>query len=518
MNEPATCLGSGLAPEQEAELSAAKFAGGDDTGLDASPDFASARYVGSGPLNGAWTPASRPNDLAITKVIIHYTAGYHFPVIFGAGGGAHYGINTDGSADQYLLEKHIAWHAGNWEYNQHSVGIEHVGTGKPGDWTDALLRTSARLTATICKRHKIPMDRAHIIGHAEVPYPNDHTDPGANFPWAKYIALVKEYAGQKPVTPGASAPEYVYLAAQADSDKGIASALRSALTSRAGYKNTVFATGGDIAVQSKKVLALPGGKRPLLVIGGPTVAKLDRAAQDRRMYPLDAGSNIWDCVGASYAATVEEGAWRLADLCKRLRVDPGPVVAAYRAGLPDAPAPIKPTDPVAARVQKGIALVRTFIRAWYATWTEADGDTGSPIWSDRIPSRAEILKLGAVCSSVPNFFRLVNGLRPPIVAGFRGGTGAWGSIYGTGRFPYDPSKVYPAGTLFGIPYSGSTLSQQGHVAVSTTAGKPSEVRVIQADSVAGLNEDRTVAGTINALGERWTYAVQPGGPNGWLAA
>ncbi len=48
----------------------------------------------------------------------------------------------------------------------------------------------------------MPIDRKHIIGHAEVPAPgggrggsSHHTDPGPHWNWRRYIRLVRRYAG-----------------------------------------------------------------------------------------------------------------------------------------------------------------------------------------------------------------------------------------------------------------------------------------------------------------------------------
>ncbi|WP_416975467.1 N-acetylmuramoyl-L-alanine amidase [Streptomyces sp. 4F14] len=106
---------------------------------------------------------------------------------------AHYVVrSSDGRVAQCVREADIAWHAGNWEYNTRSVGIEHEGwVDRPAYFTDAMYERSARLTATVCDRYGIPRDRAHIIGHYEVPG-TDHTDPGRNWDWARYMRLVAQ--------------------------------------------------------------------------------------------------------------------------------------------------------------------------------------------------------------------------------------------------------------------------------------------------------------------------------------
>jgi N-acetyl-anhydromuramyl-L-alanine amidase AmpD len=78
-------------------------------------------------------------------------------------------------------------------YNQHSIGIEHEGFDENPDWyTNNMYRASARLTAWCCKRHRIPVDRNHILGHTEVPGITKPC-PGRPWNWAKYMRLVRAY-------------------------------------------------------------------------------------------------------------------------------------------------------------------------------------------------------------------------------------------------------------------------------------------------------------------------------------
>ena len=54
--------------------------------------------------------------------------------------------------------------------NEQSVGIEHEGfTYGPVGFTDAQYHASARLAAWIARRSLMPIDRKHVIGHAQVP-------------------------------------------------------------------------------------------------------------------------------------------------------------------------------------------------------------------------------------------------------------------------------------------------------------------------------------------------------------
>ena len=84
---------------------------------------------------------------------------------------AHYVTrSSDGEVTQMVPTKNVAWHAGNWWVNTHSVGIENEGYALEGnEWfTDALYRSLARLTRYTADRYGIPLDREHIIGHDQV--------------------------------------------------------------------------------------------------------------------------------------------------------------------------------------------------------------------------------------------------------------------------------------------------------------------------------------------------------------
>ncbi|MFJ9037184.1 N-acetylmuramoyl-L-alanine amidase [Streptomyces sp. NPDC102406] len=143
-----------------------------------------------------YTVSSRPSSYRIDRVVIHVTQETYADTVKifqnpAKQVSAHYVVRSaDGHIAQCVREKNIAWHAGNWDYNTRSIGIEHEGwVDKPAYFTDALYEQSAALTASICARYGIPMDRAHIIGHAEVPGA-DHTDPGPYWDWSRYIRLV----------------------------------------------------------------------------------------------------------------------------------------------------------------------------------------------------------------------------------------------------------------------------------------------------------------------------------------
>jgi N-acetyl-anhydromuramyl-L-alanine amidase AmpD len=157
-------------------------------------DFRGALWVAASPAN--YRRADRPDDYAIDRVVIHVTQGSYASAVKafqdpGHRAAAHYIVRGDGRVTQMIRELDVAFHAGNWEYNQRSVGIEHEGfVDRASSFTDAMYAASARLTARICDRYGIPVDREHIIGHVEVPG-TDHTDPGQYWDWKRYMGLVR---------------------------------------------------------------------------------------------------------------------------------------------------------------------------------------------------------------------------------------------------------------------------------------------------------------------------------------
>ncbi|MFF4041920.1 N-acetylmuramoyl-L-alanine amidase [Streptomyces sp. NPDC001816] len=158
-------------------------------------DFRGARWVPASAAN--YRRADRPDDYRIDRVVIHVTQGGYASAVKvfqdpAHRAAAHYIVRKDGRITQLIRELDVAFHAGNREYNERSVGIEHEGfVEDAASFTDAMYAASARLTAAICRRYGIPVDREHVIGHVEVPG-TDHTDPGRHWDWDRYLGLVRQ--------------------------------------------------------------------------------------------------------------------------------------------------------------------------------------------------------------------------------------------------------------------------------------------------------------------------------------
>ncbi len=116
--------------------------------------------------------------------------------------------SSDGHVAQHLDANDVGWHAGNWYVNMHSIGIEHEGFAADGaTWfTESMYESSAALVKYLADEYDVPLDRAHIIGHDQVPgilpqvRPRDALGPGARTGtgattstcWAHHSAVASE--------------------------------------------------------------------------------------------------------------------------------------------------------------------------------------------------------------------------------------------------------------------------------------------------------------------------------------
>jgi hypothetical protein len=244
-----------LAPQSLPAATPAQSRAGATAAAAASPDYPPANWVPASPSN--YSTANRPHDYPVDMIIIHDTEGSYGSAIQEFQNGAvqasaHYVVGDAGQLTQMVAERDIAWHAGNWDYNTRAIGIEHEGFASGPNWyTTTMYDVSARLIASICSRWGVPMDRNHVIGHYQVPDPNNpgqyggaghHTDPGVNWNWPYYMGLAQAYANALPspprmiFNPTALAGDHVAVA--------MWSPARSCHTPIAGY--TVTAQPGNI--------------------------------------------------------------------------------------------------------------------------------------------------------------------------------------------------------------------------------------------------------------------------------
>jgi MYXO-CTERM domain-containing protein len=194
--------------------------------IDLSPTI---RIEGAEYPGAEWFPTSCTNKCdttrggnAITGIVIHDTEGGWDASVAtlqnDPGKSVHYIVGSDGRVGQFIPESYTGWSVGNYYYNQRTVSIEHVGySTKP--YTEVQYAESAKLVDYLVTKYKVVRDRAHIIGHDQVPDgnvmpesspvcmdspsnceksgkyggANNHTDPGI-WEWPTYMPRINASA------------------------------------------------------------------------------------------------------------------------------------------------------------------------------------------------------------------------------------------------------------------------------------------------------------------------------------
>ena len=83
---------------------------------------------------------------------------------------AHYQVEADGTIGQLVWDEDTAWHAGNWNANLQSIGIEHADDStSPWHISDATLDNGAHLVAALCKYYKLgrPQWGVNVFPHSQ---------------------------------------------------------------------------------------------------------------------------------------------------------------------------------------------------------------------------------------------------------------------------------------------------------------------------------------------------------------
>lgn len=178
----------------------------------------------------------RKGERDIVAVVIHTTEGWRPPFnTFRKSdrkASTHYSVEKDGSVVYMVDEKDEAFHGGSG-VNKWSIGIEVTGfavhNGKsaltykkqPIGFGMTQMKALAKLVADICRRNKIKISRKNIFGHAhtgscmqdkysaqkvtpgnpalkgQAGGSSCHHDPGNQFPWDRFIRMVKWYYYRK---------------------------------------------------------------------------------------------------------------------------------------------------------------------------------------------------------------------------------------------------------------------------------------------------------------------------------
>ena len=171
--------------------------------------FVPAAYAQDDPADpsnyGNYDTASRPSGMKINYIIIHDTEGsYNGAISTFQNPSSYVSSNyvirsSDGAVTEMVPPQDVAWGAGDWYVNMHAINIEHEGFAAQGRtwYTAAMYKASATLVRYLATEYHIPLDRAHILGHEDVPGPTNaltaaqHWDPGPFWNWNHFMALVQ---------------------------------------------------------------------------------------------------------------------------------------------------------------------------------------------------------------------------------------------------------------------------------------------------------------------------------------
>lgn len=111
---------------------------------------------------------------SINKIVLHHNAGRLsiqecWNVWQTRKASAHYQVDSNGRIGQLVWDRDTAWHAGNWDANTTSIGIEHANNHVGNPWTisDATLENGAHLVAALCRYYKLgrPQWGKNVFGH-----------------------------------------------------------------------------------------------------------------------------------------------------------------------------------------------------------------------------------------------------------------------------------------------------------------------------------------------------------------
>lgn len=107
---------------------------------------------------------------SISSVVLHYNDGDLsidgcYDTWLTREASAHYQVQSDGLVGQLVWDGNTAWHAGNWDANCRSIGIEHANRGD--SLTDECIESGAHLVAAICAYYKLgrPQWEVNVFPH-----------------------------------------------------------------------------------------------------------------------------------------------------------------------------------------------------------------------------------------------------------------------------------------------------------------------------------------------------------------
>jgi N-acetyl-anhydromuramyl-L-alanine amidase AmpD len=109
----------------------------------------------------------------------------------------HVVIDTNGDLYRLVPDGRKAWHVANQNFD--TLGIEQVGRAIQKGWPEVQLRAVAKQLACWSRKYDVPLRDARKGGRGVVTHSSlgasggGHVDPGAAYPFARVIALARQY-------------------------------------------------------------------------------------------------------------------------------------------------------------------------------------------------------------------------------------------------------------------------------------------------------------------------------------
>lgn len=210
---------------------------------------------------------------SVSKVVLHHNGGNLsirgcYDVWQTRRASAHYQVDTNGRVGQLVWDADTAWHAGDWETNLSSIGIEHADMStNPWRISDACLDNGAHLTAAICRYFKLgrPQYGKNVFFHKDF----SATECPASIAGSQrdaYLRRAQEWYDRMNGAPVASKPTAAKPAPAAPAKKSVETVAREVIAGQWGNgddrMNRLRQAGYDANAVQQRVNALLGVSTP----------------------------------------------------------------------------------------------------------------------------------------------------------------------------------------------------------------------------------------------------------------
>ena len=240
--------------------------------------------------------------------------------------------------------RYIAWQAGDWAYNERSIGFEIDSfASTSGSWPADYYRAVARVCAWAIDQLGIPVRHAKTYGESGLIYhrtitPRQRSDPGAGFKMDLLLGHIHQLLKGSSEPSKRARAEKVYFAT---ADPTLEPVCRAAVKAcgAVGFAKAALAFSADeLRTASYRARVGKLGQYLCVVCGDDTVARLHPEAQlhlrgaDGKWLPPER-SDLWDATEEGGEPVRTKMRWRLAKLAEFERLDAARLLSRYEEAL-----------------------------------------------------------------------------------------------------------------------------------------------------------------------------------------